>query len=569
MFKRRWGSTFCGCALLTLVACGRSTQNSAEPEEVSSGGASPNDGESSTHSGGSAGEEPSAGDSGGSTEAGGTGAGGASGTVTGGAGGTGALGGSGGSASAANGAGGSNDPGSCAWGTYDTDLTDDELTCEPWSVCQPGTFQQEFGDTRHDRLCEPCPAGSWNDAVASSCKPTTKCFLGQQVAVEPSSVNDRVCAPADVFAWTPLTYEEPIGGLVVTDQGAYLAVGRGLVGYSLDGEQLGSFGTDPDQAGLADLAFIGSDLFAAATKYDYDTDASVFAEPGFVKKFTADGTLVWEHALAAEPRDHVTSIRIASHEEAIYAVARVEDRLCTLTVDGSISCLDADYGQSRLVLGVVDTQGAEVSYETLEADTNVHQVHSVAVSSDGMLYVGVSRTVLHFADNCEELAETADPLYYYYYCQTGVAFWHAALLQFDGTELVAEHDLGDLGGRSLVLRADAADGVHAMAFPVDQPEPAPLYRVDGSGELLQSTVDLEGDHMFAFAVTDAGLAFVGITEAGPLLVRTNADGQVLSRHVLEDTEIPGPISGLQEAGDGRLFLGGGGSDEVFVVPWPE
>lgn len=181
----------------------------------------------------------------------------------------------------------------------------------------------------------------------------------------------------------------------------------------------------------------------------------------------------------------------------------------------------------------------------------------------------MTRQSLQFAPDCDQISEEDDPTYYYYHCVVGVATWRDSLLLFDGTELVAEHSLSETQGRlTRRVAADAAGTAYALVHG-DAPRYT-LLRVDGSGELLlNDALDLESDGLETFAVTETGLVMVGFSEAGPVLVRTDPNGEIQSREVLEDVATPWEISGLLQAADGRVFLGGTASSAAFVVPWPE
>ena len=550
-------------------------------------GASSEDGDASTTaSGGSLGTGPSAGGSGALPgSGGGEPTGGTGGASTGGNAGVGGdassngdagFGASGGTAGiggdASGGAGGSSNLPFCSWGYYDTDDTDDELTCAPWAVCGPGEFQLEFGDATHNRVCAPCPEGSWNANVSSSCKPTTDCRFGQEVETEPTPTSDRVCKTADEFPEEDLGDYVVPGPLVVTDDSAYLLVDVAytdavVLRYSLEGVSLGYWPAAESQASTTDLTQLGDDLILAGIRPFEDTDAGTFSHPGFVRSFTPNGTLNWEYDFDAQPDEHFNSADVAIHGGVVYALALVRQNDCPLTMDG-YTCSNPS-PPAHLVLSVIDADGTEVTRDILEADTNVDRVSGFTVASDGQIYVVVTRVTRTFADNCDEIDPDYDYYYYYLQCVTGVPSYRDALLQFDGTELIHEHPLRE--SYPEVLKSVSADDSGNVYVLMRLAGEYVLYRSDGSGDALQEDVlDVpEGEWVEQFAITDTGLALVGAATNGPLLLRTDPDGEVLSRHVVEQMELPFRLGGVAEADDGRLFIGGTFYDTAFVVPWPE
>eukprot|EP00050_Salpingoeca_kvevrii_P011277 m.14163 g.14163 ORF g.14163 m.14163 type:complete len:2985 (-) comp3348_c0_seq1:299-9253(-) len=63
-----------------------------------------------------------------------------------------------------------------------------DRVCRP---CNPGFFQ----DTPDQNSCKRCPSGTYqNEAGQTSCKAVSVCKVGEETAVVPTDVNDRVCS---------------------------------------------------------------------------------------------------------------------------------------------------------------------------------------------------------------------------------------------------------------------------------------------------------------------------------------------------------------------------------------
>src|SRR5690606_10550792 len=201
-----------GLPLVSLLACGGQSDGkgngmthadtsvggaaTGNPTSGAPGGSGQGAGVSGQGTGGTtAGDDGGMGSSrtGGVTGSGGNGAGGSSGTG-------GANSDAGGGSSTSSTGGSSSGEAICGHGTYDTDPNDDELTCEEWSVCQPGTFQEELGNSLHDRICEPCPPGTFSDKTnVFSCRTWGRCIFGEETAVEPTNTSDRTWRAAASF----------------------------------------------------------------------------------------------------------------------------------------------------------------------------------------------------------------------------------------------------------------------------------------------------------------------------------------------------------------------------------
>lgn len=80
----------------------------------------------------------------------------------------------------------------CKAGTWDHD-EDPRTACKKWSVCEPGSHEEEAGSPLGDRVCTPCADGTFSDEEnADGCRDWTVCPTG--VASAGSSTRDAECS---------------------------------------------------------------------------------------------------------------------------------------------------------------------------------------------------------------------------------------------------------------------------------------------------------------------------------------------------------------------------------------
>lgn len=426
----------------------------------------------------------------------------------------------GGASSGGTGTGGTaDDEELCEWGSYDTDPDADALACAEWTVCPPGTFMSEHGGFFQDRLCEPCPEGTFSvidDALF--CSDAHRCFFGEQVEVELSATSDRSCALAQSF--TPR--EGMPGTLVVSDEvvrflvrpfDSYLYYADITVeNYSPEGDGLGSWVLGKQgSAQILDLAQVGDAVFVAGASSD--------AIP-FIRKLAADGSTLWQQELEGLG-DVIYQMGIAEHDGLLHVAANSYSYAA---------------GETLLTRHVLDLDGNVQVNQTLAG-------RSYATGFDGSLWVVLSPTGTLFVAGSNHVQEFA----------------------LDG-ELLADSVLGDSTWIQ-ELGSDGSDGVYALTFE-SAGQRQVLYHV-GPNEDLAVGVDLGYDYwtqLQAFTVTSEGLLFVGYGPDGPLLLRTDLDGRPLSSEVAERDYAQ--FTAIAVAPSGAVLVAGMANQRAFVAPWP-
>ena len=79
----------------------------------------------------------------------------------------------------------------------DTEFLDkDKKSCQPATVCQPGTAESSKLKKRGDRTCGSCANGTFSTTINSNkCKKFTVCRRGSVELVAGTPTSDRVCSP--------------------------------------------------------------------------------------------------------------------------------------------------------------------------------------------------------------------------------------------------------------------------------------------------------------------------------------------------------------------------------------
>ena len=107
----------------------------------------------------------------------------------------------------------------CPVGSFGTD----GITCSPWTpVCPAGTFELHGPNTISDRLCAPCPDGSYRSIETGlpSCIPWTRCGR-EWVGAGGSATADQVCQPVSTaLPTTPLPTTSATSSIVQATMGA-------------------------------------------------------------------------------------------------------------------------------------------------------------------------------------------------------------------------------------------------------------------------------------------------------------------------------------------------------------
>jgi len=436
----------------------------------------------------------------------------------------------------------------CASGAFDTDLTDDVLTCALWSDCPAGT-RRVSGSFDHDATCEACTDGTYSTFENATLCLESRCGFGEVVVDPGSPTTPRTCADTEVFPKLPSNWYA--GALAATTTSIYLAYWPGYdsgydggyraARYSLDGGSSSTFALAELAQQLPDLAHSGGDLYVAGWTYDTDASAEVVTDLAFASKYDESGALLWTHTFDEDTTEHFSSVQVAASEDAVYLVGIVTMMDCNLegqTVDCGVGSIG-----THLVLRVLDAAGNPTLSTILEENTFVFEIRDIALASDGHLYVLVSRT--------SEVSSYVDTV----------------VLEFDGAgEPVSEHVLENVLGQ---LAADESGNVFALSASDFQPH---LYRLSAFGDFFDSTalgVEL-GDSFDVFTATDSGVVAVGVVAEGPLLVSMDSSGEVLARDVLDQLAFSpdGFFLGVQQATDGTIFVTGWDGESRFLNPWP-
>lgn len=75
---------------------------------------------------------------------------------------------------------------------------DAEGICHPWTDCEPGSFVAVEGTAGADRVCQPCPVGTFSATFnAPVCQVMSHCAPGEQVVGTTSATADRRCRGCD------------------------------------------------------------------------------------------------------------------------------------------------------------------------------------------------------------------------------------------------------------------------------------------------------------------------------------------------------------------------------------
>lgn len=213
MSKRlqRWSALL----LLTSPACGKARDDSqfdgfggygGEPDGTLSGGRSSTGGTSAREDGGSrsvGGTKPTGGNANGGNPllSGGSPAGGA--IVT-----------DGGQMVASGGSTGG------SVGCEGESFSSDGSPCSPWSDCDAGTYILRSGTNTSDRVCQPCPTGSYSGQNDFRCY-YSGCAFGEMVVTEGTSTKPAECAPDPSFHVIQGDFGSQVLGLASDGNTAY------------------------------------------------------------------------------------------------------------------------------------------------------------------------------------------------------------------------------------------------------------------------------------------------------------------------------------------------------------
>lgn len=73
------------------------------------------------------------------------------------------------------------------------------------SDCPPGTWVTQLPTGTTDRVCTPCPSGTFSSSLnATNCTPWNDCIAGQRVMAPPSAVADRACVLCEVGTFSTM-----------------------------------------------------------------------------------------------------------------------------------------------------------------------------------------------------------------------------------------------------------------------------------------------------------------------------------------------------------------------------
>jgi hypothetical protein len=550
VFKRCFVSRFSGGLLIALAACSgrKETLNGTPPATEGGGGGEAGAETSGSGASDSLGEagNPSA-STGGTAATGGTDSGGTGGTSEGG--GT-SSGGTGGTSSTAK---------FCQLGDFDTDLSDDALTCEPWSICPPGTYVLESGSYTRDQACEPCPSEQFSEGEnAASCKKARKCTFGQELEMWPTPTTDRVCVNAETFP--PLEWEDAeTGSLVVTQRGVYLLARSFeaadevvIVRYSLTGDTHEPWivlGENDDVIDIGDMTHLGNDIYVTGVGVEAPSEEESDVPSGFVKKFDPESGLVWSTPLGDGDEVFETT-RLSTHDGKLFVVGVLRE---------------VPEAPTGTVLYVLDTDGNLESTMSLAPGGGEPDSFDFTMTSDGDVFVTVS-----------EFNPNGSPLVVRRFEDTGASIFGFHLPY--GASFFPSVTAGNIDDIYAVVGETWTDPPGSAEFPRWQ---YVLYHMGIAGWASIPVEHELGDRVSAFAPSDGGFVMVGRDKKrSPLLISINHQAQIQSRTVVEGLLIDpegqnGPdfvsgITGIQQAANGTVFVGGFAPHVgIFVTPWPE
>lgn len=169
----------------------------------------------------------------------------------------------------------------CAAETWDDDA-DAATPCVAWSVCGGGTYMTAVGTSTVDRLCAPCPSGTFN----------------------PASLNVSMCTP-----WSECGYDEDEGtpGTASHDRSCVIA------GWTLQ------FGTSGHDEAASVSASASSIAVAGRTTDAFTMQTSAGAADAFVQRYSAGGTLAWTRQFGTASTDNVYSVTMSLNEAVVIA----------------------------------------------------------------------------------------------------------------------------------------------------------------------------------------------------------------------------------------------------------
>jgi TNFR/NGFR cysteine-rich protein len=256
-------------------------------------------------------------------------------------------------------------------GSFDADAGV-AVTCSVWRACIPSEYVANEPSALVDRICEPCPEGSFSSfADQSQCFPWTACETGQEVEAG-TATTDRVCAAGIDFGLVP-----EFTGItdIAANQHRVYTIGTvegssdapDVVVFDTAGTKLGSwtFAPEPHVAQGVATDSAGA-VYVAGARWDQEDLPS-----HFLRKVEESGTELWE-----------TSLGVASVEQSVEL---------EIGPDGSLYVAYASYNQDlslRSYLVSRYTDGGQRLWATETPGKVYDKRHDfLAVDGDGNAYV--------------------------------------------------------------------------------------------------------------------------------------------------------------------------------------
>mgnify|MGYP002620031772 CR=1 FL=1 len=234
----------------------------------------------------------------------------------------------------------------CSASEYETaapSATSDRA-CTELTMCVPGQYVSEAATATSDRACGACATGAFSDTTnAERCTEWSECPVGRDEETPPTDVSDRVCVVVEWVRQFGTTGSDGVSALAVDQDGSVIVLGvteGALPGqtesgsldcfvrkYDIDGGELwtrqfgavneegsafcipGAIAVGEDGVALVAGAIIGA---LPGQVHEGDQDA-------FVRRYDADGTLVWTHQFGTEQLDEALAVAVTADGDVLVA----------------------------------------------------------------------------------------------------------------------------------------------------------------------------------------------------------------------------------------------------------
>ena len=414
--------------------------------------------------------------------------------------------------------------GGCPEGTfYDLEVAE----CLRWTECGPSGYVEAEGTDVADRVCAPCPTGTYSDeANAAECTPWTTCGLGELEDSPGTLTTDRTCIIEEWTRQFGSTIDDIAHAVAVGGDGSVVVAGT--THFQLPGQtRTGTFGTDVfvrkydaagtelwtrqfgstsyDEGYAVAVANDGSVVVAGYTAGSLSGQTSAGSTDAFLRKYDAAGTELWTRQFGTSGSDVVNGVTVAA-AGTVLVVGHTS---------GDFPGHASAGGQDAFVRAY-DASGA-ASWTRQMGTTGSDEAQAVAVATSGsVVFTGRTSGTLPGQTNLgssDVFVEKLDAL--------GAVLWtrqlgtadlddsSAVAVATDGSVLISGSTFGAFPGQASAGNYDAF-----------------VCKYDGAGNALwtRQLGTSGGDHGLGVAVAGDGSVLVGGDVAGALPGQTSAGG---------------------------------------------